>query len=134
MMQQEFEQLIGFRVDTLYYAEIIEPMYMSICDHVTKQGFVKLLNKSQIKKIAGKEIGSILSVAVGKANQGYEVVYGIYKGRVFDKLLGRYEYELDVLSDSQLAEYEALGLRRFPKCLPFCDVYYGRDGLKLNNM
>ncbi len=64
MMQKEFEELAGYEVSTETYNNVIEPMYMAT--NVTKQEFVKMLNKKafalptkaemkrEMRKIAGE--------------------------------------------------------------------------------
>ena len=45
MMYGEFMELAGYEVEYKTYAEIIEPMYMALPDSVTKQDFIKMLDK-----------------------------------------------------------------------------------------
>lgn len=45
MMWKEFEELAGYEVSFDTYSKVIEPMYMSLPDNVTKQEFVKMLDK-----------------------------------------------------------------------------------------
>lgn len=45
MMWKEFEEIAGYEVSYETYSKVIEPMYMSIPDNITKQEFVKMLNK-----------------------------------------------------------------------------------------
>lgn len=45
MMWKEFEELAGYEVSYDTYKKVIEPMYMALPDNVTKQEFVKMLDK-----------------------------------------------------------------------------------------
>lgn len=45
MMWQEFEELAGYEVSYDTYSKVIEPMYMAIPESITKQEFVKMLDK-----------------------------------------------------------------------------------------
>ena len=45
MMKDEFEALAGYEVSSKTYSEIIEPMYMALPNGITKQQFVKMLDK-----------------------------------------------------------------------------------------
>lgn len=45
MMYSEFEEIAGYEVSFDTYVNIIEPMYMALPDSVSKQEFVKMLNK-----------------------------------------------------------------------------------------
>lgn len=65
MMWKEFEELAGYEVSYETYSKVIEPMYMAVPDSVTKQEFIKMLDKKafalptkkemvrKMKKIAG---------------------------------------------------------------------------------
>lgn len=64
MLKHEFESLAGYQVSDEDYNNIIEPMYMALPDSVTKEIFVKMIDKkyfalptkqqlkNQMKKIA----------------------------------------------------------------------------------
>lgn len=45
MMHEEFETLAGYEVSHKTYHDIIEPMYMALPEGITKQQFVKMLDK-----------------------------------------------------------------------------------------
>lgn len=45
MMWKEFEQIAGYRVSHDDYCDFIEPMYMAVGDIVTKQEFVKMIDR-----------------------------------------------------------------------------------------
>jgi len=47
MMHKEFEEIAGYEVSYEDYTNIIEPMYMALPDNVSKQQFVKLLDRKQ---------------------------------------------------------------------------------------
>lgn len=47
MMWKEFEEIAGYEVSYDDYSNIIEPMYMAIPDGISKQEFVKMLNKKR---------------------------------------------------------------------------------------
>lgn len=56
MMWKEFEEIAGYEVSYDTYTNIVEPMYMAIPDNMTKQQFVKLLNRKAIEKRSVKAI------------------------------------------------------------------------------
>ena len=56
MMKYEFEQIAGYEVSDKDYNEIIEPMYMAIPENITKQEFVKMIDK---KRFALKPLSKI---------------------------------------------------------------------------
>ena len=45
MMQHEFETLAGYKVSSVDYKNIIEPMYMALPDRIGKEEFVKMIDK-----------------------------------------------------------------------------------------
>lgn len=45
MMWREFEELAGYEVSFDTYSKVIEPMYMALPDNISKQQFVKMLDK-----------------------------------------------------------------------------------------
>lgn len=47
MMWKEFEMIAGYEVTREDYKAYIEPMYMAVGDHVTKQEFVRMVNKQR---------------------------------------------------------------------------------------
>lgn len=47
MMWKEFEELAGYEVTFKDYNEIIEPMYMAIPESVSKQEFVKMIDRKR---------------------------------------------------------------------------------------
>ena len=55
-MWKEFEELAGYEVTYDTYTNILEPMYMAIPDSMTKQQFIKLLNRKAIEKRSVKAI------------------------------------------------------------------------------
>lgn len=56
MMWKEFEEIAGYEVSYDTYNNIVEPMYMAVPDSMTKQQFVKLLNRKAIEKRSVKAI------------------------------------------------------------------------------
>ena len=56
MMKHEFEQIAGYEVSWKDYTDIIEPMYMAIPESISKQDFVKMIDK---KRFALKPISKI---------------------------------------------------------------------------
>ena len=56
MMSEEFERIAGYEVTWKDYTEIIEPMYMAIPENITKQEFVKMIDK---KRFALKPLSKI---------------------------------------------------------------------------
>ena len=47
MMQYEFERIAGYHVTTEDYDNIIEPMYMAIPESISKQDFIKMLDRKR---------------------------------------------------------------------------------------
>ena len=47
MMWKEFEELAGYEVSYETYNNVIEPMYNALPESITKQQFVKMLDKKQ---------------------------------------------------------------------------------------
>lgn len=56
MMKSEFEELAGYEVTWKDYIQIIEPMYLALPDRITKQEFVKMIDK---KRFALKPLNEI---------------------------------------------------------------------------
>jgi len=56
MMKHEFEQIAGYEVTWEDYTNIIEPMYLAIPESISKQEFVKMIDK---KRFALKPISKI---------------------------------------------------------------------------
>lgn len=56
MMYQEFEEIAGYEVSYEDYTNIIEPMYMALPDNVSKQQFVKMLDKKAFALPTKKEM------------------------------------------------------------------------------
>lgn len=70
MMKQEFERIAGYEVSTEDYNNIIEPMYTATS--MSKQDFVKTLNKKQFEK---KHEPQIVKVGVKMMPNGTWVTY-----------------------------------------------------------
>ena len=51
MMWEEFEKIAGYEVSYEDYHNIIEPMYMAVPETVSKQEFVKMLDKKRFAKV-----------------------------------------------------------------------------------
>lgn len=47
MMWREFEELAGYEVTYDDYTKIIEPMYMAIPENISKQDFVKMIDRKR---------------------------------------------------------------------------------------
>ena len=45
MMWNEFMELAGYEVSYETYSKVIEPMYMALPENITKQDFIKMLDK-----------------------------------------------------------------------------------------
>lgn len=56
MMYDEFEKIAGYEVSYETYTDIIEPMYMALPDNVSKQQFVKMLDKKAFALPTKKEM------------------------------------------------------------------------------
>lgn len=56
MMKHEFEAIAGYEVTWRDYTEVIEPMYLAIPENISKQEFVKMIDK---KRFALKPLNKI---------------------------------------------------------------------------
>lgn len=56
MMHKEFEEIAGYEVSYETYTDIIEPMYMALPNNVSKQQFVKMLDKKAFALPTQKEM------------------------------------------------------------------------------
>lgn len=56
MMWKEFEEITGYEVSYETYSKVIEPMYMAIPDGISKQEFVKMLDKKAFALPTKKEM------------------------------------------------------------------------------
>ena len=56
MMWKEFEDIAGYEVSLEDYEKLIEPMYMAVGDAVTKQEFVKMIDKKRFAIPTAKEL------------------------------------------------------------------------------
>ncbi len=56
MMYQEFMEIAGYEVSYDDYSKIIEPMYMALPDGITKQEFVKMLDRKRFALPTKKQI------------------------------------------------------------------------------
>lgn len=56
MMREEFEALAGYEVSPKDYNEILEPMYMALPDSITKQEFVKMIDRKRFALPTRKQI------------------------------------------------------------------------------
>lgn len=56
MMWNEFEEIAGYEVSYEDYTNIIEPMYTALPDNVSKQQFVKMLDKKAFALPTKKEM------------------------------------------------------------------------------
>lgn len=57
MMHEEFMKIAGYEVSYEDYTNIIEPMYMALPENISKQDFVKMIDK---KRFALKPISKIV--------------------------------------------------------------------------
>ena len=56
MMQSEFESLMDVQVSWETYHNIVEPMYMSLPEHINKLQFVAMLNPDYFRRLREDEI------------------------------------------------------------------------------
>ena len=56
MMHKEFEEIAGYEVSYEDYTNIIEPMYTALPDNISKQQFVKMLDKKAFALPTKKEM------------------------------------------------------------------------------
>ena len=127
MMQQEFEERVGFNVSSQVYHDVIEPMYTD-SRMLNKDIFCKMFNKSFLKRVAGAGLtkGCIVSVFNGRADGSHAVVkYGIYSGKHLED--GRYIFEVERQHKAAIKDAVDFG-RQFPQILPM----YALD-LGINN-
>lgn len=125
MMQDEFEEIIGFKVNSQVYHDVIEPMYMS-SNIINKKVFCKLLNKTFLKRVSGSGLnkGCIVSIFNGKVdNVNVMVKYGVYSGKHLED--GRYVIEVERLHKDVIKEAIDFG-RKFPQVVP---MYYVDIGI-----
>lgn len=56
MMYQEFIEIAGYEVSYDDYSKIIEPMYMALPDSITKQEFVKMIDRKRFALPTKKQL------------------------------------------------------------------------------
>lgn len=66
MMRNEFEELAHIRVGSLFYEEMLEPMYNALPEFIYKQDFAKLIDARKAQVIFYKEMISKGSVGTLK--------------------------------------------------------------------
>lgn len=120
MMQNEFESIIGFRVDNRVYETIIEPMYTAVS--MNKWLFCKMFNKTYLKKMICKGcVGALTSVAVDSVTPStVRVAYGILKNKYRDDW-GNIIYELTPITHEQVREFRNFG-RELPEIMDYFEV------------
>lgn len=72
MMKHEFEQIAGYEVRDKDYNEIIEPMYLAIPESISKQEFVKMVNR---KRFEIKNPAKVVIVGVKQMPNGTWMTY-----------------------------------------------------------
>lgn len=70
MMWKEFEEIAGYEVSYETYHNVIEPMYMAIPEGISKQQFVKMLNK---KEFALPTAQSYMKIVKAEAKHLFEI-------------------------------------------------------------
>ena len=99
MMQQEFEERVGFNVSSQVYHDVIEPMYTD-SRMLNKDIFCKMFNKSFLKRVAGVGLtkGCIVSVFNGRADGSHAIVKkdAVDFGRQFPQILPMYALDLGI--------------------------------------
>lgn len=70
MMWKEFEEIAGYEVSYETYHNVIEPMYMAIPGSISKQQFVKMLNK---KEFALPSAQSYMKIVKAEAKHLFEI-------------------------------------------------------------
>ena len=55
MMWNEFEKIAGYEVSYETYRNVIEPMYLALPENISKQVFVKMLNRKAFEKKVVRE-------------------------------------------------------------------------------
>ena len=105
MMWKEFEEIAGYEVSYDDYSKIIEPMYMAIPDGISKQEFVKMLDK---KRFALPTPASLMKKVKKEAVHLYEICgrYTDFESEQrIEKLAKEYakrKYGLDWTNDSNV--------------------------------
>lgn len=108
MMWKEFEEIAGYEVSFETYDKVIEPMYMALPDNITKQQFVKMLDK---KAFALPTAQSYMRVIKKEAKHLDEICgrYSDYESEQrMDKAAKDYakrKYGLDWVNDSEVYCY-----------------------------
>ena len=117
MMWKEFEEIAGYEVSFETYDKVIEPMYMALPDNITKQQFVKMLDK---KAFALPTAQSYMRI-IKKEAKHLDEICGRYSDRESEERMekaahdyAKRKYGLDWVNDSEVycffnREYE------FPK-------------------
>ena len=132
MMWKEFEEIAGYEVSYETYSKVIEPMYMAIPDGISKQEFVKMLDK---KAFALPTPQSFLKVVKKEAKHLFEICghYTDYESEHrMEKAAKDYmkrKYNIDWARDSEAycffnREYEYPTLGR--GCTYPCELVIGR--------
>lgn len=105
MMWKEFEEIAGYEVDYDTYSKVIEPMYMALPEGISKQQFVKMLNK---KAFALPTAQSYLKTVMREANHLFEIC-GQYtdfeseqRAEKAAKSYAKRKYGLDWTNDSEV--------------------------------
>lgn len=68
MMRQEYEELAGMRIGSLFYDEMIEPAYNALPEFITKQNFAKIIDTRASQALFYKEMiskGAIGILGIG---------------------------------------------------------------------
>ena len=72
MMKHEFEAIAGYEVSWEDYNNIIEPMYLAIPESISKQEFVKMVNR---KRFEIKNPAKVVIVGVKQMPNGTWMTY-----------------------------------------------------------
>lgn len=104
MMWSEFEELAGYEVSYETYSKVIEPMYMALPENITKQQFVKMLDKKAFALPTKRQVVNQMKKI---ANHLYEIC-GHYEDfeakREIERIAKEYAkrfYGLDWVNDSK---------------------------------
>lgn len=88
MMWKEFERLAGYEVSHEDYIMYIEPMYMAVCDDVTKQEFVQMVNRQRFALPSPDSIAICGVKGDFKSRQAMEEAAKFYAKRKYGHDLG----------------------------------------------
>lgn len=95
MMRQEFEELAGIHVGSLFYDEMLEPMYNALPEFVYKQDFARFIDARKAQLIFYKEMISKGAVGTLKNSTVMRLLSDLEYLEVLDKALSDHFFYYD---------------------------------------